>query len=204
MAAIPLTTPMFVRQSFIKGAASQTGDDNFIASLIGAFSGSGDPTALSGFESYCDRVFPFAEYTEYLSSDGGTQRLFVYGYPISTAEIWIDSQYTWGANTKLAATDFVIDPTGLPIITLRGGGTFSAGQGHIKVKYFGGLITSDQMVPSVLALACAMQVAHVYQGRNRLGISGESSSSSSVSMYSEGTYLPQVKEILSSFVRHIM
>jgi len=201
--AIALTTPAFVRASFLKGMVNSESDDGILAAIIGALSGTGDPQILTGFEAVTNRVFPLQEYTEYLSSDGNSQRLFLHAYPITTAEVWIDSGYTWDTPSKVAATDLVIDPTGLPMVMLRSGAGWPGGYGHIKVTYTGGLIQDDTMIPSSLNLACAIQSAFVYQGRNRLGVNAESAASGSVSMFSPSVYLPQVLELLAPFVRHV-
>lgn len=203
MAAIPLTTPAFVRSTFLKGKGSDTSDDPFLSALIAGFSGTAQIGQPQGFESYCDRVFTRNTYTEYFDSDGTTLVLPVLAYPIVTADVWIDSNQVWGDETKLTSDEVIMDRRGLPFLFSRFV-PFSAGRQHIKVTYLGGLYGIESEVPEALQLACAAQVAYTFQNRNRMGLISESVPGGSIQMFAPTSLLPSVKEMLSPFVRTLI
>lgn len=149
------------------------------------------------FETYCDRKFAAAAYTEY--HDGrGLDKLFPKQWPVnSVTSIHDDSDWTWGADTLIDAGDYRIAHDGY--IQMKTS-TFSDDVQNVKIVYNGGYST----IPEDLAQACIEQAAWMFkqspEGSALLGVSAKSFPDGSVS-YTTRDLLSQVTLVLEKYRR---
>lgn len=145
-------------------------------------------------ETYCDRIFTSAEYTEYYDGD---RREFLYTnqYPItSVSGIWNDATWTWGADTLVAAADYRVSTNGRRVILKTG--YFSDYTENVKVIYTGGYTT----IPADLVQAAVEETVHRYKYREDIGLAGKTHVDGTVS-YLDRKLLPQTVEILDRYRR---
>jgi hypothetical protein len=164
--------------------------DSMIERLINAVS--------EQIEKYCDREFLDSEsdVTEYYDGDGSISRIVIRRPPItSVTSVHDDTDRTYGADTLIASTDYVVyNDTGSIVLD---GSTFSRGLKNIKIIYQGGYTTST--IPSDLNLACILQCAFMFQRRKELGLTSVSGSSGTITKYAPIKLLPATKQLLNPY-----
>jgi hypothetical protein len=107
------------------------------------------------FETYCDRKFNSATYTQYYDSDGSTH-LYLDQYPITTISgIWNDTAWTWDSTTLISGTTYrIVDNQG---VVFRYGP--ASGSQSIKITYTAGYTT----IPDDLVEACSQEVSDLWK-----------------------------------------
>ena len=160
--------------------------DTLIENLINRLS-----TAM---ESYCDKTFASATYTEY--QDGsGADTLFLDNYPItSITSINQDSDWTWAASTVVTGTAYRVMYNSIVVNSTK----WTAGRQNIKVVYVAGYATP----PLDLAHACTTEVARAYNKRTTPELKSKSSdlvdTTATHNYYSE-PFLSQTMLILNKY-----
>ncbi|MBW1666718.1 MAG: phage head-tail connector protein [Deltaproteobacteria bacterium] len=146
------------------------------------------------FESYCDRKFKAADYTEY--HDGkGSDKLFPDQFPInSVASIHDDTDWTWGSDTLIDSDDYrIVDGAYIQCKS----DTFTDDVQNVKVVYNAGY----DSIPEDLEQAAIMQVAWLYKkgkGGGLLGVSSKSLMDGSIS-FTNKDLLPEVRLVLERY-----
>lgn len=145
------------------------------------------------FENYCDRIFKRANYIEYIDGDG-SQYLYPVNYPlVSVSSIYDDSDWVYGANTLITATEYgIIDG----VYVAMKSGYFSLGTKNIKITYSGGYTT----IPADLILAATLESAKMFKNRKDINVVSRSISDGSIN-FEPTSFLPAVKQILDRYKR---
>jgi hypothetical protein len=96
------------------------------------------PAVDAFIAQYCNRTLEQATVTEYYSTRAGQTTLRLKIYPVaSITSIHDDVDRVYGADTLLAASDYVLDDAEAGIVKLDGC-TFNEGLRNVKVIYLGG------------------------------------------------------------------
>ena len=103
------------------------------------------------FETYCDRKFNSASYTEYYNGERGPY-MYLDQYPITViTSIYDDTSWVWGSGTLVSGTNYRI-ANNQGVVFKYG---VSIGEQNIKVAYTAGYTT----IPYDLENACIEEVA---------------------------------------------
>jgi len=149
------------------------------------------------FESYCDRHFVSATYTEYYDGQDGQEVVYTREYPItSVSGLWDDTTWVWGDGEKYAATDYRIATDGLSV-GLYPSYSFYNSRGNIKITYVAGYST----IPADLKQACVNEVVRLYKRRNTIDVSAISMSDGSITVLSDDL-MPTTKLVLAKYKRY--
>jgi uncharacterized phiE125 gp8 family phage protein len=150
-------------------------------------------------ESYCNRRFDGADYTEY--HDGGSQSIWVLNPPITSVSALYDSP-----DRSYSASDLV-DPEDYVIYARRGeirldGAAFSEGPQTVKVVYKGGYGTGYAAVPADLKQALVEVAAKKWREgkKGEFGLVSRAFPDGSVAFSAEDL-LPQIKLVLDRYRR---
>jgi len=100
---------------------------------------------VDGFiELYCNRTLEQATVTEYHSTRAGQTILRLKQYPVaSITSLHDDPDRVYGADTLIAATDYVLDDEKAGIVKLDGI-AFEEGLKNVKVVYVGGFASGSK------------------------------------------------------------
>ena len=108
------------------------------------------------FETYCDRKFNSATYTQYYNGEGG-RHLYLDQYPItSIANIWSDASWVWGSGTLVSGTKYRIVQNGQGVVFYD---TITKGEQNIKITYTAGYTA----IPADLQEACNEETADAWK-----------------------------------------
>lgn len=146
------------------------------------------------FETYCDRVFDSATYTEYYDG-GGRNMLVLKHYPItSITSIYDDSDWGWGADYLVASGTYRIKDD--RIVMYKTGYTFYDYNQNIKITYVAGYST----VPADLKHACITETIRSYIHRKHVDEVSKSLADGSIS-YTSKEFLPMTLAVLDKYFR---
>lgn len=139
-----------------------------------------------------------AAYVRYLDGPGGRELALDIQPVVSVASIYDDSDWTWGADTLVAAGDYAISDAerGLVLLTATSThGSWSVARRAIKATYTAGFAT----VPADLKWAAILAVRAVWTGRREQGKTNLSSDGLSVGLVDEAMLPATAREILAPF-----
>jgi len=150
-------------------------------------------------ETYCDRVFHAAAYTEYFDGVSGSCKMYLKQYPINSItqfEMW-DSENNVSSYIYTVNTEYLLYDTA-GYIYLRGGMT--TGHKNYKIAYNGGYST----IPEDLKLACKMLCSAQWNAGKAQGITAERIGDYSINYGSSASLLAimgneTVKQILDLY-----
>lgn len=133
--------------------------------------------ASAQIESYCDRRFAVAEYSDVLDGDG-SDLLELSNTPIKEVlALSINGIAVDPAEAYVYPNWIRFDSGGEYSARLRGGGrVFAQGLRNISVTYRAGY----EQVPAVISKACQLQVSHLYNTSNRQGVVSETNQTGGV------------------------
>lgn len=148
------------------------------------------------FESYCDRTFDAATYTEY--HDGNYQsKIITDQWPITTVSgIWEDSSWEWGSGSELDSTSYRTVHSRYIVLNA---GYFTKAPQSIKIIYTAGYST----IPEDLKHACVMEVVRLFRNFYKaedIGTFGRTEGDVTTTYQTEDL-LPAVKTILAKYRR---
>lgn len=171
-------------KDFYGMTASKQADDDLIEDLIDRV------TQL--FETYCGITsFKAADYTEYI--DGQSDKyIFPKNTPInSVTSIHDDTDWVWGANELLDASDYrIVDEK----YVVYNSGVFSLGEQNIRIIYNGGFTT----IPLDLKQACIEEVMTRYKHRKDMDVIQKSQEDGNVT-YNQAAFLPSTLVVLNKY-----
>jgi len=145
------------------------------------------------FETYCDRIFDSAEYTEYYNGEGRSW-LYPKHYPItSVSGIWDDSDWDWETTDLIDSTYYRIDNDSRAVV-LRDYTLCDFTQ-NIKIIYTAGYST----IPLDLRLACVVETCRLYNRRMKGHVSDETLPDGQNLTYDLALFTPAVAEILNKY-----
>lgn len=151
------------------------------------------------FERECRRSFRTATETEVLSPSRGQKSLWLKRYPISSVtSLKEDTSGDFTIATVFDPDDYYVNSERGRIDLRRH--DFVAGKGSVQVVYNGGLYAEVGACPLDLRDACARQVAFLWEGRSRLGVSSQSIGGTSTTRYATDL-LPDVQAVLAQYKR---
>lgn len=123
-------------------------------------------------ETYCNRQFKAAQYTEYFSGEYQQKEIIVANPPILTLNsLYDDPDRIFGSSTAFISADFVVHSNeGIVELVYTSGSTllptdratFNRGTLNIKVTYTGGYNT----IPNDVDLGTAIWVAHLFKKKD--------------------------------------
>lgn len=146
-------------------------------------------------ETYCDRIFESASYTEY-HNGGGNDKFFTNQYPIITGsgiEVWDDIDWEWGSGDLIDSDDYMVtDNLYIQLKSL----IFVAGINNVKISYTAGYST----IPTDLTQVCIEEVSRTFKKRKHIEIASKSLPDGSVSYVVE-SFLPKTITILNHYKR---
>lgn len=164
-----------------------TGDeDDFLSTLVEA--------ANAKAQSYCQRVFKSAPYTDEVYDGSGIEQLLVKNYPLTAVSA---VKFGWTNPVTLDATIYKFESAG--IITLINGGAFTASPRYWSVSYTAGY--TDAAAPGDLKLALTELAAFFYRRKanQRIGMTSKSVGGQVTESY--GDIPPDIKEVLDRYSR---
>lgn len=148
--------------------------------------------ASAMMETYCNRVFAQASYTETRNGNGG-YRLFLATAPVTAvASVTIDGTAVPAAAGSMAP-GYLFDDL---MIYLRQR-CFTCGVQNVVVSYTAGYAT----IPADLTQACVELVAAKYAKRNRIDKTSETLGSQQTQAYSVADMPASVKTVLNNYAR---
>lgn len=143
-------------------------------------------------ETYCNRVFEAATYTETRNGNGG-YRLFLSTAPVTAvASVSVDG-FAISPASGPVAPGYLFDDL---MIYLRGK-SFACGVQNVIVTYTAGFAT----IPADLTQACVELVAFKYAKRNRIDKTSETLGTQQTQAYSLADMPPSVKTVLNNYAR---
>lgn len=102
------------------------------------------PAVEAFIEGYCNRSLESVTITEYHSTRAGQSSLMTIRYPVaSITSMHDDPSRVYGAETLLAASDYVLTEPHAGIVVLDGV-TFNAGFNNVKIVYVAGYATGSK------------------------------------------------------------
>lgn len=165
-------------------------------------------TALQGrFDDHlCRTLLRGASVEEIL--DGDCTWLLPKRYPIeAVAEIYIDTDGEFDADTEIDSDDFRVNKTLGRILYGRGSTKWPAGFQNIKIVYSGGYVAAGETIgvgqtamPETIRRAFFMQFAFEWRNKNTLGNQSVSAQGGSVSL-APAKFLPEVDDALFPYKR---
>ncbi|SEJ55960.1 head-tail connector protein [Frateuria terrea] len=156
--------------------------DGVLSSLITAIS--------AAIESYCNRTFASAAYTESRNGTGGNRLFLAHGLVTAVASVTVDGQAIPAAVGT--GTGYLFDET---TVYLRGY-CFHRGVQNVTVSYTAGYAS----VPSDVAQACVELVAAHFAKRDRIDKSSETLGTQQTISYSQADMPAAVKTALKQRV----
>ncbi len=149
-------------------------------------------------ESETSRRFRYATETEVFSPARGQSTVQLRRYPVASV-VSVKEDAGGVFSTALTSDSYDIASMGdRGVLALRGR-SFLDGVGVLQVVYAGGLARDPGAVPMDLRSAAMRQVVFWYQRRSAIGLSGESISGASVSIYATQDLLPDVRAVLNAY-----
>lgn len=182
-----MLTSLANAKEFLKVPVSETTDDAILNRILSA--------ADAFVKSYCGRLLEATTLTELHSTIQGQVVLMLDEYPVnSITSLHDDIDRTYGADTLIAATDYIVDKVE-GIIKLDGI-YFYAGLQNVQVVYNAGYVT----VPADLEQATLELVAQKYHSYDKIrqGIESRSFNGESVSFFM-GEMLKETKSVLNRY-----
>jgi len=180
----------------LAGTAEDTALDALISRVGAAFARwCGYPAP----DSTSDPTLETAAYTRYYDGpDPADSRVLRLGiWPVqSVASIYDDPTWDYGASHLVDSADYDLDAEG-GLVLLKpdsSHGRWSRGYRAIKATFTAGYST----VPSDLKHACGLQVAHIWKGRDSIGVKSVSEAGVSISPLSM-RLLPEVRQLLAPY-----
>lgn len=166
----------------------------WIAQAIKAFSAT--------VERVCDRPLRLTVRTEILDVPWGASMVSLRAYPVTDVqEVRESSDQDW-TTAALTATDYVLYQQGrtglLQFIVQRVGGPQS-----LRVIYTGGIAADLQHVPDDLRDAAATHIAYLVMRAPTLHLESQGIMQGSATMFSKGSMLPGVREVLDDYTRRV-
>ena len=147
------------------------------------------------FETYCNRTFGEANYTEYY--DGGVDKIAMTNYPITVVSgVWDDDTWSWASSTSVSGIYYRIADNEREIIFRDTSlGDYSA---NVKVNYTAGYTTTT--LPTDLKLACIEEVVRRFKRRLEVDVVGKTLEDGSSTLLA-GEMLPQTMAVLDRHKR---
>jgi hypothetical protein len=168
-------------KDFLNVVAVNNDIDDLINQIINRMS--------DAFESYCNRKFASADYTEY--HDGGVSYIFPKNTPIiAIAEINDDSDWVFPVSSLAASGDYRI----LENNHVYYSGIFESGPGSVKIVYTGGYTT----IPDDLKQAAITEIARIIKHRVDFDVLSVTRDDGSVT-YNALDYLPLTLKTLNFY-----
>ena len=166
----------------IAGTNDET--DTLLEDLIGMVS--------KTFETYCDRVFDSATYTD--DFDGDRKMITLDHYPIISVTSVTDRGEDWTGSTLVSGTYYKISNNSRHIL-FNSSATLTRYTENVRIVYVAGYAT----IPYDLKLACMEEVVKHYISRKRVNVLDESKGEHSLS-FSIIDFLPTTLTILKRYM----
>jgi len=160
-------------------------EDSIIESLIDEVS--------KLFETYCDRIFGSAEYTEYFDG-GGRSWVRPKNYPITAVSgIWDDFEWGWDAEDLIDSSYYRVATDGMFIILKNL--TFVDAEQNVKVVYTAGYST----IPFDLRGACIDEVMRLYKSRTSRHLNSYANTDGETFVYDFSAFSENTRMILKRY-----
>jgi hypothetical protein len=131
------------------------------------------------FDTYCDRVFESATYTE--DYDGDRRDIMLEHYPVTSITSVTDRGQDWTGSTVINSSYYKISRDNRHIL-FSSSATLTRYRENIRIVYVAGYTT----IPDDIKQACIREVIIEYKRRQKPDVTGQTMDDGSITIYADG------------------